>query len=80
MDSATFRWIFVEGWTCSNYRTDTYSSLDDAWAECKFDNTCGGITENNEDNGYGYFLCNYGTFYDFPTTIRGFTCNVYKKG
>ena len=83
MASAALRWIFVEEETCSNYRTDKYSSFDVATAECTLDNTCGGITENNEDYKSGYYLCNYGTFYDFPLDARSSPdkqVNVYKKG
>ena len=80
MPSETLRWIFVEEKTCSNYGTDEYSSLDDAKAGCKLDSTCGGITENNVDYGTGYYLCNYGTFYDYPYVARSLSLNVYKKG
>ena len=80
MASAALRWIFVEEETCSNYRTDKYSSFDVATAECTLDNTCGGITENNVDYGTGYYLCNYGTFYDYPYVARSLSLNVYKKG
>ena len=81
MGSATLRWLSTEEATCSNYRTDQYSSLNDAKADCILDSTCGGITENNVDFGSGYYLCNYGTFYDYPYVARGLPqMNVYKKG
>ena len=81
MPSATLRWIFVEEKTCSNYGTEEYSSLDDAKVGCHLDSTCGGITENNIDLGTGYYLCNYGTFYDYvPESVRSLSLNVYKKG
>ena len=66
--------------TCSDYRTEEYSSLDDATRECHFDDTCGGITEGNVDYGSGYYLCDYGTFFEYSDSGRVLSLKIYEKG